>query len=355
MLSRLAVLSRRHLLHASNIHSLVVKASFVAQYPICKMSSSAAPLEIKPGACRVGFIGIGVMGASMAGHILAGGYSLSVYNRTASKCAPLVEKGAKLCNTPRDVAAQSDVVLSIVGYPSDVRSVLLDKETGVLAGLRPGGIVVDLTTSEPALAEEVAREAAAKGIASVDAPVSGGDIGARNATLSIMCGGEKATIDALQPLFSLMGKNVKHMGPAGMGQHTKMVNQILIANNMIGVCEGLLYAYKAGLDPLKVIEAVGAGAAGSFSINVLGPRIAKRDFAPGFFVEHFIKDLGICLSEAKRMGIALPGLALANQLYVALQAQGHGRSGTQALITALETLNGIKSADVKPVFPPEAK
>lgn len=257
-----------------------------------------------------------------------------------SKTAELAARGAVVAATPQEVAANSDVVFTIVGYPSDVRECILGA-TGVLDGLRPGGIVIDMTTSEPSLAQEIYEAAKAKGVGSLDAPVSGGDVGARNAALSIMCGGDKATFDAVMPLFSTMGKNIKLLGGPGAGQHTKMVNQILIANNMIGVCEGLLYAYRAGLSPDEVIAAVGAGAAASFSINVLGPRIVKGDFAPGFYVEHFIKDLGIALAEAKRMKIALPGLSLAHQLYIALEAQGNGKSGTQALFLALERINNF--------------
>lgn len=371
MIRTFASTARRVTLHARCSQALVTafsvvntNHSFNARYPVldlsnsvAKMSSSSLPRPAfdaaDPSSCRIGFIGTGVMGSSMCGHLMAAGYKASVFNRTASKCGPLVEKGAKLCSTPKEVAENSDVVFSIVGYPADVRSVILDKDTGALAGLRPGCVVIEMTTSEPSLAEEIAKEAAAKGVHSIDAPVSGGDVGARNATLSVMCGADDASVfEHVKPLLEKMGKNVRLMGKSGKGQHTKAINQILIANNMVGVCEGLLYAHKAGMDPLEVIAAVGAGAAGSFSINVLGPRISKRDFAPGFYVEHFIKDLGICLGEAKRMKIALPGLALANQLYVALEAQGHGRSGTQALITALERLNGVDSASVKPVFPP---
>jgi 3-hydroxyisobutyrate dehydrogenase len=293
---------------------------------------------------RIGWIGCGVMGASMVGHLMAAGYKATVYNRSSTKTEALAARGAIVATSPKAVAEVSDVVFTIVGYPSDVREVILG-ENGVLAGLAPGGLLIDMTTSEPALAQEIFHAAAAKGVASLDAPVSGGDVGARNATLSIMVGGEESAAARAAPLFALMGKNVRLMGGAGMGQHTKMVNQILIANNMVGVVEGLLYAYKSGLDPTAVIEAVGAGAAGSFSINVLGPRIVRRDFAPGFYVEHFIKDLGIALSEAKRMKLSLPGLALANQLYIALAAQGHERRGTQALMMALETLNGIPPRD----------
>jgi 3-hydroxyisobutyrate dehydrogenase len=239
------------------------------------------------------------------------------------------------------VAEHSDVVFAIVGFPADVREVFLGAE-GALAGSKPGEIVVDMTTSEPSLAREIYDTAKSKGVAAVDAPVSGGDVGARNAALSIMVGGDAEAVDAIKPLFECMGKTIVHQGPAGAGQHTKMVNQILIATNMIGVCEALLYGYKAGLDLKTVLQSVGGGAAASWSLNNLGPRIIDRNFEPGFFVEHFIKDMGIALEEAKRMGIALPGLALANQLYVAVKAQGWGRKGTHALMLALEQLSNVK-------------
>lgn len=298
---------------------------------------------ISPEKTRLGFIGIGVMGLSMAGHLLAKGFKVSVYNRTSIKCDPLKAKGGVVCASPKEVAQQSDIVITMVGYPSDVRSVILGEE-GVLKGLRKGGVVIDMTTSAPALAKEVYEAAKTVGVHSLDAPVSGGDIGAKEARLSIMVGGDKAVCEYVTPIFQVMGKNIQYLGHAGSGQHTKMVNQILIATNMIGVAEGLLYAHKAGLNPTEVIAAVGAGAAGSWSINNLGPRIVARNFDPGFYVEHFLKDMGLALEESARMGISLPGLALANQLYLAVKAQGNGRLGTHALYLALENLNGIAPA-----------
>ena len=237
-------------------------------------------------------------------------------------------------------AEASDVVFTIVGFVHDVRSVILG-EDGVLAGCEPGNIVVDMTTSEPSLAVEIANKAAEKGVHSVDAPVSGGDLGARNAALSIMIGGDEQTVDSLRPCFEAMGKTIVRQGGPGAGQHTKMVNQTLIATGMIGVCEALLYGYRAGLDLPTVLESVASGAAGSWSLSNLGPRIIEGNFDPGFFVEHFIKDMGIALDEAKRMGLSLPGLALAHQLYLALAAQGHARDGTHALELALASLSGI--------------
>eukprot|EP00753_Platysulcus_tardus_P007691 PLAT15390.1.p1 GENE.PLAT15390.1~~PLAT15390.1.p1 ORF type:complete len:340 (-),score=157.77 PLAT15390.1:58-1077(-) len=292
---------------------------------------------------RVGWIGTGVMGSSMAGHLLAAGWDVTVYNRTASKAEPLRAAGAKLASSVAELAAESDVVFSIVGYPADVQRVLLAQD-GALAHMKSGGVLVDMTTSEPSLAVRIASEAAARGCEALDAPVSGGDIGARNGTLSVMVGGEEATLARVRPMFDVMASAVTHCGAAGAGQHTKMVNQILIATNMIGCVEGLLYAHRAGLDPLTVIDAVGGGAAGSWSINNLGPRMAARDFEPGFFVDHFVKDMAIALAEAERMQLSLPGLSLAKQLYTAVQAQGLGRKGTQALLCALEVVNGDAQA-----------
>lgn len=290
---------------------------------------------------KLGWIGTGVMGTSMAGHLQTAGHGLYVFNRTRQKAESLLAKGAVWCETPADVAQHAEVVFTIVGFPADVEGVYLGKQ-GILSVKGACRIVVDMTTSEPGLAQKIARVAAKKGIASLDAPVSGGDVGAKNGTLAIMVGGEKSVFDEVLPLFHCMGKNIALMGEAGAGQHTKMCNQILIAGTMIGVCESLLYASKVGLDQQAVIEIIGQGAAGSWSINNLGPRIARGNYDPGFFVEHFIKDMGIALKEAAAVKLSLPGLALVHQLYIALQAQGHGRSGTQALMLALKTLNGEK-------------
>lgn len=299
-----------------------------------------ANLTIEPGKTRIGWIGTGVMGCSMVGHLMAAGYSATVYNRSKSKAEPLLAKGAAWADTPKKVGEQSDVIFSIVGFPADVREVTLGAE-GSLAGAKAGAILVDMTTSEPSLAVEIAETAKAKGVHSVDAPVSGGDVGARNAALSIMIGGEKAVVDKLTPLFQAMGKTIVHQGGPGAGQHTKMANQILIATNMIGVCESLLYGYKAGLNLETMLQSVGPGAAGSWSLSNLGPRIMQNNFDPGFFVEHFIKDMGIALAEAKRMGLSLPGLALSEQLYLSVKAKGWGRNGTHALMLALAEMSGL--------------
>jgi 3-hydroxyisobutyrate dehydrogenase len=297
-------------------------------------------MRIAPGETRIGWVGLGVMGAPMCGHLLGAGYSATVHTRTRAKAEPLLARGAVWADAPRAVAEASDVIFAMVGLPHDVREVILG-DAGVLAGCEPGALIVDMTTSEPALAVEIAAAARARGVHSVDAPVSGGDVGAREARLSIMVGGEAEIVEVLQPCFAAMGRTIVHQGPAGAGQHAKMVNQTLVASTMIGVCEALLYAYRAGLDLDAVLESVASGAASSWSLSNLGPRIIADNFEPGFFVDHIVKDLGIALAEAERMGIALPGLALAHQLYVALQAQGHGSSGTHALMLALASLSRV--------------
>jgi 3-hydroxyisobutyrate dehydrogenase len=291
-------------------------------------------------AVRIGWIGTGVMGSSMCLHMLRAGYPVQVHNRTREKAQPLLDEGATWADAPAEAARGSEMVFAIVGFPADVREVFLGQE-GVLAGAEPGSVVVDMTTSEPLLAEEIYQAAKERGVAAIDAPVSGGDVGARNGTLSIMVGGDEEAVERVRPLFELMGETVVHQGGPGSGQHTKMVNQILIATGMIGVCEALLYAYRAGLDLETVMQSVSGGAAGSWSLSNYGPRMLRGDFEPGFFVQHFVKDMGIALRESERMKLALPGLALAHQLYVALQAQGGGRQGTQALIQALATLSDV--------------
>jgi 3-hydroxyisobutyrate dehydrogenase len=295
----------------------------------------------KPGSTKIGWIGTGVMGTSMCGHLMGAGYEATVFNRSLAKLAGLVDRGAKPAQCPREVAENSDVIFTIVGFPSDVRDVILGPG-GVLEGAKPGSVVVEMTTSEPALAVEIYEAAKLKGVEAVDAPVSGGDIGAKEARLSIMVGGDAEVVASLRPLFELMGKTIVHQGGPGSGQHTKLVNQILIASGMIGVCEALLYGFKAGLDLPTVLQSVGSGAAGSWSLNNLGPRIIAGNFDPGFFVEHFLKDMGIALAEARRMKLALPGLALAEQLYRAVEAEGNGRKGTHALMLALARLSSVE-------------
>jgi len=297
-------------------------------------------LEVSPEKTRIGWIGTGVMGRSMCGHILDAGYATTVFNRTKSKAEPLIERGAKWAESPRAVAEASDVVFSIVGYPDDVCEVLTGDE-GALGGARPGSVLVDMTTSRPKLAVEIAAAAEKLGVVSIDAPVSGGDIGAKNGTLSIMIGGDEEAVAALEPLWKLMGSKWIHQGGPGAGQHTKMVNQILVATNMIGVCEALLYGYKSGLDLNRVLESVASGAAGSWSLSNLGPRIIAGNFDPGFFVEHFLKDMAIALEESRRMGLKLRGLELAEELYREVAAQGMEQKGTHALMLALAKMSGV--------------
>jgi len=287
---------------------------------------------------NIGWVGTGVMGAPMAGHLQAAGHKLFVYNRTAAKAQVLVDAGAVLCESPREVARQSEFVFSIVGYPVDVESTYLSTD-GILAGAKAGSVVIDMTTSEPALAKRICKVARRQGVDVLDAPVSGGDIGARNAALAIMVGGEQSVFDRVKPLFQCMGKNIAYMGPTGAGQHTKMSNQILIAGTMIGTVESLLYAHRSGLNLEEVIAVIGSGAASSWSINNLGPRIVKGDFDPGFYIKHFVKDMGIALAEAKAMRLVLPGLALVNQFYQAAIAQGLEDLGTQGLYKVLERLS----------------
>lgn len=283
-------------------------------------------LEIK----KVGFIGLGIMGRSMAGHILAGGHELHVFSRTRAKAEDLLARGGVWRDAPGEIAAMCDVVVTMVGLPQDVEEIYLGA-AGLIEQARPGAVLIDMTTSSPSLAARIADVAAAKGIAAIDAPVSGGDVGARNAKLSIMVGGEAAAVEHVRPLLSLMGDNIVRQGEAGAGQHTKMANQIAIACNMMAVCESLAYAKRAGLDPHRVLKSIGAGAAASFALSVLGPRMLDGDFAPGFYVRHFIKDMGIALAEAERMKLDLPGLAQAKALYDRLAASGHADDGTQAL------------------------
>jgi len=280
------------------------------------------------------------MGRSMCAHLIDQGFSATVYTRTRETADSVLEKGATWADTPKAVAEQSDVIFTIVGFPRDVREVVLGAE-GALAGCEAGNVLVDMTTSEPSLALEIYEAAKARGVASVDAPVSGGDVGAQEARLSIMIGGDADVVASLDPCWQAMGKAIVRQGGPGAGQHTKMVNQTLIASGMVGVCEGLLYAYKAGLDLETVMESVGSGAAGSWSLANYGPRMIGNNFDPGFFVEHFIKDMGIALAEANRMDLSLPGLALAHQLYTALRAQGGGRKGTHALQLAMASLSHI--------------
>ena len=290
----------------------------------------------------LGWVGTGVMGAAMLARLQEAGYASVVYTRTREKAQPLLEAGAQWADSPRAVAEQCDVVFTIVGFPNDVREVYFG-EDGLLAGASEGAILVDMTTTEPSLAQEIYQRAQAQQVHTVDAPVSGGDVGAKNGTLSIMVGGDKSAVDAVMPLLEVMGKNIVYQGEAGAGQHTKMGNQIVIAGTMIGVCESLLYGHRAGLDLPTMLRSISGGAAACWTLDQLAPRMVQRNFDPGFYVEHFIKDMGIALQEANRLGLSMPGLALAKQLYEATQAQGHGKLGTHALLLALEQLSGIET------------
>jgi 3-hydroxyisobutyrate dehydrogenase len=299
------------------------------------------PGRAAPASRTIGWIGVGVMGSSMCGHLLTAGYRVTVHSRTKSKAQPLLDRGAQWAENPRIVAAESDVLFTMVGFPQDVRTVYFD-ETGILAGARAGMTLIDMTTTQPSLSHEIAVAASAKGLAAIDAPVSGGDIGAKNAALSIMIGGDATSVQAVMPLFELLGKKIVHQGGPGAGQQAKLCNQIVIAGTMVGVCESLLYGYKAGLDLNRMLESIRGGAAACWTLDNLAPRILRRNFDPGFSVEHFIKDMGLALEEAKRMGLVLPGLTLAHQLYQTVQTLGHGRSGTHALMLALEELSQIR-------------
>lgn len=292
-------------------------------------------------ATRIGWIGTGVMGSSMCGHLLTAGYRVTVHSRTRSKAQPLLDRGAQWAESPRAVAAESDVLFTMVGFPQDVRTVYFS-ETGILPGAQLGSVLVDMTTTDPALSREIAERATAKGLSAIDAPVSGGDVGARHATLSIMVGGDRKVVQAVMPLFELLGKKIVHQGGPGTGQQAKLCNQIVIAGTMVGVCESLLYGYKAGLDLNRMLESIRGGAAACWTLDNLAPKILQRNFDPGFFVEHIIKDMGLALEESKRMGLVLPSLTLVHQLYQTVQTLGHGRSGTHALILALEDLCKVR-------------
>ncbi|UUZ80220.1 NAD(P)-dependent oxidoreductase [Paenibacillus sp. P26] len=286
---------------------------------------------------QIGFIGIGVMGQSMAGHLMRKGYKLHVYSRTKTKAEPLLAQGAEWHDSPASLARKSHVVITMVGYPQDVEEVYLG-EQGVIRHAESGDLLIDMTTSSPSLAKRIEREARERGLLALDAPVSGGDVGAREARLSIMVGGTPEAYEEAAPVLGLMGTNIVHQGPAGSGQYTKMCNQIAIASNMMGICEALIYAEKAGLDPSTVLKSIESGAAGGWSLSNLAPRIIKGDFAPGFYVKHFIKDMQIALNSAEEMNLKSPGLQLARSLYERLAQMGEENSGTQALFKVLQKL-----------------
>jgi 3-hydroxyisobutyrate dehydrogenase len=284
----------------------------------------------------IGFIGLGIMGFSMASRLAAAGYPLNVYNRTRAKAEPLIEAGAHWHETPKALAEVSDVIFTIVGTPDDVRALYLGDD-GLINHARSDAVLVDMTTSSPQLAEELAAHAKTRGVHMLDAPVSGGDIGAREGRLSIMVGGSSEALARVEPMLRCLGTTIALQGGPGAGQHAKLCNQIVIASTMMGVCEGLAYAQSAGLDAHTVLSTIGGGAAGGFQLNNLGPRIANGDFAPGFFIEHFIKDMRIAYEEAGHMGRELPGLELVRGLYQKLSEQGYARNGTQALFKLYES------------------
>lgn len=280
---------------------------------------------------KIGFIGTGVMGASMAGHLMDAGHELTVYNRTRQKAEGLLARGARWADTPADCASGMDAVITIVGYPKDVEEVYLG-EKGILSTARPGAYLIDMTTTSPALWQRIAKAAEQKGLHPLDAPVSGGDTGARNATLSIMVGGQQADFEACVPLFEKMGKTIVYTGPAGCGQHTKMANQIAIAGCVTGVAEAVRYGQISGLDTENMLSCISAGAAGSWQMSNNGPKMLKGDYAPGFFIQHFIKDMRIAQEEAQKHGAELPVLQLVLSMYESLQEDGRANDGTQAVI-----------------------
>jgi 3-hydroxyisobutyrate dehydrogenase len=285
---------------------------------------------------NIGFIGTGVMGRSMAQNLLKAGYNVSVYTRTKTKAQELLNQGAIWKDSVSDLASTADIIITIVGYPRDVEEVYFGKD-GIIENAKQGSYIVDMTTSKPSLAVEIYKKATDKGISALDAPVSGGDIGARSGTLTIMVGGDQEAFDAVLPVFEVMGENIILQGQAGAGQHTKLSNQIAIATNMIGVCEAIVYAKKAGLDPSRVLDSITTGAAGSFSLSKLAPRMIKGDFTPGFYVKHFIKDMTIAIESAEELGLSTPGLALSLELYKELAEKGDSDSGTQALVKLLDS------------------
>ncbi|KAL0308568.1 UNVERIFIED_CONTAM: putative 3-hydroxyisobutyrate dehydrogenase-like 1, mitochondrial [Sesamum radiatum] len=331
-LHNMRLLSFLCLLHRSTTHTHS-PSLFLRHY------MAAAAELIGPSNTKLGWIGTGVMGRSMCSHLLKAGYTVTIYTRTQSKAESLLSMGARWAESPKSLASQSTSCFSIVGYPSDVRHVILDPASGALSGLRPGGVMIDMTTSDPP-SPLIHSAASAAGCSSVDAPVSGGDRGARLASLSIFTGGDETLVTRLTPLLNHLGR-VYYMGGPGKGQFCKLANQVTIASTMVGLCEGLIYAHKAGLDLSNYLNAISTGAAGSKSLDLYGNRILNRDFEAGFYVNHFVKDLGICLRECQNMGLALPGLALAQQLYLSLKAHGEGDLGTQALVLALERLNNV--------------
>jgi 3-hydroxyisobutyrate dehydrogenase len=296
--------------------------------------------RIDPADANIGWIGTGIMGAPMAMHLVKAGYNVSVYTRTKSRAVKLTDSGCTWYESPASLAENCDIIFSIVGYPVDVEEVYFG-EKGLLKSLRKGSVIIDMTTTLPALSARIAEACRKAGAHAIDAPVSGGEVGAIKGSLSVMIGGEKEVVEQIEPLMEAFSGNMVYQGSAGAGQHTKMCNQITLAGTMIGVCEALIYGFKAGLDLDTMLSSISKGAAACWSLDVLAPRIVRGDFEPGFLVEHFVKDLGIALNEAGRMNLSLPGLGLAGKLYQELVEMGKGNKGTQALYLALEKLSGL--------------
>ena len=286
---------------------------------------------------KIGWIGTGLMGNPMAKHLINAGYKLNVFNRSRQKAEELIKMGATWLDTPTDIAADSEVIVTMIGFPKDVEEVYFG-EQGIFKKLKQGTILIDMTTTKPSLAVKISEEAAKVGVEFIDAPVSGGQVGAINGTLSIMIGGKKEVVDAVIPLFEVFGKNMVYQGKAGAGQHTKMCNQVTIAGTMIGVCEGLIYGAKAGLDLNVMLAAISKGAAACWTLDILAPKIVNGDYSPGFSVDNLVKDLSIALEEAEAMQLSLPGLSLVKQLYMSLQDMGKGSLGTQSLYLVLEKM-----------------
>lgn len=299
------------------------------------------PKPITPAETRIGWIGIGVMGSAMASRLLSAGYSLTIYARSPSKSLHLQSQGAHLADSPSSLANSADVVFTMLGHPSDVRQIVLENPTSVLAGLNPGGVVVDHTSSHPTLAKQIFAAAREKGCWAVDAPVSGGDIGARDGKLAILAGGDSGVVKWLSPLFDVLGRGT-YVGGAGLGQSCKIANQITVGANLVGLSEGLVFAERAGLDVRKFLEAVRGGAAGSMVMELFGERMIERDFRPGGFAEYMVKDLGMGVDVVEEEGdvVVLPGAALCKQLFSGMVANGDGKLGTQGLVTVIERING---------------
>ncbi|MEO6230520.1 MAG: NAD(P)-dependent oxidoreductase [Ferruginibacter sp.] len=286
---------------------------------------------------KIGWIGTGLMGLPMAKHLATAGYKLNVYNRTKAKAKELIDMGCTWCDSPAEIAAHSEIIVTIIGFPKDVEECYFG-EQGIFKNIKQGTILIDMTTTKPSIALKIAAAVEEFKGEFIDAPVSGGQVGAINGNLSIMMGGKKNVVDQVIPMFEVFGKNMVYQGNVGTGQHAKMCNQIVIAGTLMGVCEGLIYGAKAGLDLNKLLDSISKGAAGCWSLDVLAPKIVKGDFSPGFSIDNFVKDLNIALEEAEAMKLSLPGLALAKQLYISVQAMGKGTSGNQALYLALEKL-----------------